>query len=125
MKGGAGLMTIQKLIDQLRAHPESERIGMIASHLGVVRGTSLSGERVSALEVSYDRDVVDRILNDTKKLEGIVDVAVELFEGKHDVGDEVLAVAVAGETREAVFPALVQTVDRLKSEAARKREYPA
>ena len=39
--------------------------------------------------------------------------------------DEVLAVAVAGETREAVFPALVQTVDRLKSEAARKREYPA
>jgi molybdopterin synthase catalytic subunit len=54
-----------------------------------------------------------------------VDVAVELFEGKHDVGDEVLAVAVAGETREAVFPALVQTVDRLKSEAARKREYPA
>ncbi|MGD8388093.1 MAG: molybdenum cofactor biosynthesis protein MoaE [Desulfobacteraceae bacterium] len=118
-------MTIQKLIDQLRAHPESDRIGMIASHLGVVRGTSLSGERVSALEVSYDRDVVDRILNDTKKLEGIVDVAVELFEGKHDVGDEVLAVAVAGETREAVFPALVQTVDRLKSEAARKREYPA
>jgi len=118
-------MTVQKLIDQLRAHPESDRIGMIASHLGVVRGTSLSGERVSALEVSYDRDVVEKILDDTRKADGIVDVAVALFEGKHAVGDEVLAVAVAGETREAVFPALVKTVDRLKAEAARKREFPA
>lgn len=118
-------MTVQRLIDRLRAHPESERIGMIASHLGVVRGTSLDGTRVSALEVSYDRSIVEAILNDTRKLNGIVDVEVELFEGKLSVGDEVLAVAVAGETREAVFPALVRTVDRLKAEASRKREFPA
>jgi molybdopterin synthase catalytic subunit len=33
-----------------------------------------------------------------------------------------MAVAVAGDIRENVFPALIQTVDRLKAEASKKKE---
>ena len=42
--------------------------------------------------------------------------------GKLKVGDEVMAVAVGGDTREHVFPALVKAVDRIKVEATKKRE---
>ena len=115
-------MAIHDLIEQLRAHPETARIGMIASHLGVVRGTSLDGRKVQEIDVVYDPDKVVSIINDTKNLKGIVDVLVEFHEGVLHVGEEILAVAVAGETRETVFPALIRTVDRIKAEAVRKRE---
>lgn len=117
-------MSMNALIERLRNHPESQRIGMIASHLGVVRGTSLQGFRVSEIEVFYNQDVLANIINDSRQLEGIVDVLVEISEGLLKVGDEILAVAVAGETREHVFPALIRTVDRIKAEAVRKREIP-
>jgi len=118
-------MSLERLIDRLRRHPESTRIGMIASHLGVVRGTSLKGFRVQAIEVTYDQDTVIEIINQSKAMDGIVDVLVETHGGRLEVGDEILAVAVAGETRESVFPALIRTVDRIKAEAVRKLEQPA
>jgi molybdopterin synthase catalytic subunit len=117
-------MGLQQMIERLRNHPESHRIGMIASHLGVVRGTSLKGFRVSGIDVAYDQADVKEIVNQSKALDGIVDVLVETYEGHLEVGDEILAVAVAGETRETVFPALMRTVDRIKAEAVRKRERP-
>lgn len=118
-------MGMDKLIDRLRQHPESRRIGMIASHLGVVRGSSLKGFRVSGIDVSYDSDRVNQIISDIKAVKGIVDVLVETHEGRLGVGEEILAVAVAGETREDVFPSLIRAVDRIKAEAVHKKELPA
>jgi len=116
-------MAIQDLIERLRAHPESERIGMIASHLGVVRGTSLDGSLVQGIDVMYDHDGLESIINDTRELDGIVDLLVEIYEGHLEVGQEILEVAVAGETREVVFPALINTVNRIKTEAVKKKEH--
>ena len=38
------------------------------------------------------------------------------------VGDEIMAVVVAGDIRENVFPALIDVVERLKSDASTKKE---
>jgi molybdopterin synthase catalytic subunit len=117
-------VSLDEMVGRLTAGPEAERIGMVASHLGVVRAFDLQGRAVMALEVSYDKALVGSIVNETKKLEGIIDVLVEFFEGRLEIGDPILCVAIAGETRRAVFPALTQTVDRIKSEAVKKREVP-
>ena len=53
---------------------------------------------------------------------GIIDVLVEVSGGTLKVGEEIMAVAVGGDTREHVFPALIQAVDRIKSEGSRKSE---
>ena len=53
---------------------------------------------------------------------GIVKVIVEVNEGHLNVGDEIMAVVVGGDTREHVFPALMSAVDRIKSECSRKKE---
>ena len=117
-------MDLQGMIEQLKNHPESKKIGMIASHLGVVRGTTRGGENVSEIDVGYNYENIDNIINYIKSLAGIVDVLVEVNEGRLRVGEEIMAVAVAGDIRENVFPALVETVDRIKKEASKKREYP-
>jgi molybdopterin synthase catalytic subunit len=118
-------MDLRGMIERLKAHPEYEKMGMIASHLGVVRGTSRDGQSVKGIEVIYDHDTVKNIVLDTKKLNGIVEVLVDTNEGYLKVGDDILAVAVGGDIRENVFPALVDTVNRIKKEAVKKKEVKA
>jgi molybdopterin synthase catalytic subunit len=115
-------MDLNKMIEKLKAHPDSEKIGMIASHLGIVRGVSRNGRDVSGIEVVYDHEIIDNIKNDIKKLPGIIEVLVDTNEGHLLVGDPILAVVVAGDLRENVFPALIEGVNRLKKEASKKKE---
>ena len=65
---------------------------------------------------------MQRIIEDIKKMPGIIEIAIEHGRGRLGVGEEVMAVAVGGDTREHVFPALIEAVDRLKREATNKRE---
>jgi molybdopterin synthase catalytic subunit len=116
-------MDIGKMIKILRGHPESRKIGMIATHLGIVRGTSRDGDKVTHVEVAFDRERIREIINHARNREGIIEVLVDTKEGRLKVGDDIMAVAVAGDIRENVFPALIHTVDRLKSEASKKKEF--
>ena len=116
-------MGLPGMIKRLKMHPDCEKIGMIASHLGVVRGTSRGGRRVREIQVNFDYKNIDKIIIDIKGMPGIVDVLVEVNEGRLKVGDEIMAVAVAGDIRENVFPALIKTVNRIKQEAGKKQEY--
>jgi molybdopterin synthase catalytic subunit len=116
-------MDIQEMITKLKKHPDSSKIGMIATHLGVVRGTSRDGKKVTEVKIRYDYDAMTDIINDIKNMDGIVEVIVNATEGELRVGDEILAVAVAGDIRENVFKALIEAVDRIKTESSRKEEY--
>jgi len=49
-------MDMNKMIDSLKKHPDFPKMGMIASHLGVVRGTSLNGRGVTGIEITYDQE---------------------------------------------------------------------
>jgi molybdopterin synthase catalytic subunit len=55
-------------------------------------------------------------------LSGIFEVLVETCDGRLNVGDDIMAVVVGGDTRENVFPALMDTVNRIKAEGAQKKE---
>jgi len=115
-------MDINRMIRTLKKRKDSARIGMIASHLGIVRGTSREGQKVRGIEVKYDQEAIQNIIEDIKRSDGIVDVLVKTNEGKLKVGDEILAVVVAGDIRENVFPALIKTVNRIKADASKKKE---
>lgn len=117
-------MDLSKMIQTLKEHPDYPKMGMIASHLGVVRGTSLSGERVNGIEIEFDQEEIKKIASKTKKVPGIVEVLIETAgTGRLAVGDDIMAVVVAGDTREHVFPALIDTVDRIKKHGAKKKEF--
>jgi molybdopterin synthase catalytic subunit len=115
-------MDINRMIMKLRRHPESAKIGMIATHLGLVRASSRKGDDVTCIEVAFDHERIRSVVEDARKLKGVIEVLVDTNEGRLKVGDEIMAVAVAGDIRENVFPVLIQTVDRLKAEASKKKE---
>ncbi|MBN1627848.1 MAG: molybdenum cofactor biosynthesis protein MoaE [Deltaproteobacteria bacterium] len=110
------------IIKKIRNHPDINKVGMIASHLGIVRGHSRDGKKVKAVEVIYDMDSLDDIIKDIKKLPGIVEALVEVKSGVLNVGDEVMYLAVGGDIRENVFPALIKGVDMIKKRAVKKKE---
>jgi molybdopterin synthase catalytic subunit len=115
-------MGINRMIQTIKKHPDYPKMGMIASHLGVVRETSLDGRKVTGIEIGSDRNVIDTIVSDIKEMPGIIEVLVEAREGTLKVGEEVMVVAVGGDTREHVFPALASAVDRIKKEGTTKKE---
>jgi len=115
-------MEKDKLLEEIRKHPEFNKIGMIVSHLGIVRGHSRNGKKVKAVEVSYDMAALNDIINDIKGMPGIVEAMVEVKSGVLKVGDEVMHLAVGGDIRENVFPALIKGVDMIKKNAAKKKE---
>jgi len=116
-------MDINQMIQTLKKNPEYSKMGMIASHLGVVRETSLDGSTVTGIEIESDRNTIDNIVHEIKSMSGIIDVQVEVGKGALKVGDDIMAVVVGGDTREHVFPALISAVDRIKKEGTKKREF--
>jgi molybdopterin synthase catalytic subunit len=115
-------MDLGAMIGKIRVHPDFHKVGMIASHLGVVRGHSLDGRGVKGVVVRYDAERLSAIVSEVKEMPGITEVLVETREGSLRVGDEVMAVVVAGDTRQHVFPALMEAVNRIKAEATAKEE---
>jgi len=115
-------MDLNKMIERVRRGTDPSKVGMITSHLGVVRRTSRDGREVTSIEVAYDQGALQAIVREIRKMPGIAEVLVETREGCLSVGEEILAVVVAGDIRENVFPALVNVVNRIKKEASRKKE---
>ena len=115
-------MDLNRIIKTVKEHPGYPKMGMIASHLGVVRGNSLNGRSVTGIEVIFEEGAIHKTISDIEKMPGIVKVIIETNEGSLNVGDEIMAVVVGGDTREHVFPALMTAVDRIKTECSRKKE---
>jgi molybdopterin synthase catalytic subunit len=122
IKNKGNKMEIEKIINKIKNHENSESIGMIASHLGIVRSFSRNGKDVEAVNVKYDMAALDNIINKIKKMTGIVEVVAEVNEGYLEVGDELMFVAVGGDIRENVFDALIEAVNQIKKQAAKKEE---
>ena len=115
-------MDLNRMVETLKANPNFHKAGMIASHLGIVRSFSRDGKAVSGVDVEFDNEKIDEIIRDIKSRPGIVDILIQTNSGHLEVGEEIVAVVVAGDIRENVFPALIDAVNRVKSEASTKKE---
>lgn len=99
------------------------KAGMILIHNGVVRDHSRDGRPVSAVDVEADRMRLDEIIRDAKKLPGVLAVDADIREGHLKVGDDVMLLGVAGDIRDNTISALALTLDRIKKEVTKKKEY--
>ena len=73
--------------------------------------------------IPKDNNVINsEIISEIKNLPGILEVLVEVKEGIFTVGEPIMAVAVAGDFREHVFPALEKLINSIKTKAVKKQE---
>jgi len=119
-------MDISKTIAQLKSRADfSEHVGMLLIHNGTVRSWSRKDRSVvKSIEVLPDHEKMRSIRDDFMQREGIYEIIVEANEGMLKPGDDLLFIIVAGDIRENVKPVLAELLDRIKSEAVRKREFP-
>lgn len=116
-------MDMNALIRRIKEHPDYPKVGMILCHNGVVRGTSRDGSPVSMVTVRADRQVIEEVVSGQKKRPGIIEILVEVGEGDLKVGDDLLAIVVAGDIREHVIPVLTDTLSLIKARGTKKTEY--
>lgn len=116
-------MRLQEIIDEIKGHPSAERIGMILSHTGIVRGSSRDGRRVRGLKVSVDYEKLEEIIEREKQAPGIIEIRVEIFDERSlAVGDEIMLLVVAGDIREHVVTVLERTLNAIKATVTTKSE---
>jgi molybdopterin synthase catalytic subunit len=73
--------------------------------------------------VRAKHEAIERIVAEQKKRPGIIEIIVDVNEGKLDVGDDVLAIVVAGDIREHVIPVLSDTLNLIKAQGTKKIEH--
>jgi molybdopterin synthase catalytic subunit len=115
-------MDLMEMMKKMRANPNFQKAGMVLVHNGVARNTSRDGRTVNELTVKSDREMLNEIVSLAKKRPGIIDVLAEVNEGTLRPGDDIMIVAVAGDFRENVFPALMDTVEEIKRKVTKKEE---
>lgn len=117
-------MDVNALIDQIKQRSDYAGVGMILCHNGVVRGTSRDGRPVSGLRVKVDRAKLDSVVAQHKKRPGITEILVEInADCDLKVGDDVMALVVAGDIRENVLATLSDALNAIKSTVTSKTEF--
>lgn len=117
-------MDVKPILDSIRSRPDFNRVGMILVHHGVVRGTSKDGRPVSGLTLSKDEKRLAEIIAKEKISPGIVDIRIEITDRTELVpGDDLMIIAVAGDIRENVIPALGRTLNAVKKTVTKKEEH--
>ena len=115
---------------EAKRHESAPKIGMYLTHNGVVRQSARAKVRqgaedtkpVTGMYFAYDREMVDGVIADTYKMEGIYYIKVWLNEGELTLGDDIMYVLVGGDIRPHVVDALQYLVGRIKSECVTETE---
>ena len=122
--------SMDQWLKEAKAHESAPKIGMYLTHNGIVRQSARSKVRqgdpnskpVSGMVFSYNADLVESVINDARKLEGIYYVRVWLNEGQLKLGDDIMYVLVGGDIRPHVVDALQYLVGRIKTECVKETE---
>ena len=117
-------MNIANMLNEIKRHPDFEKVGMILCHNGVVRATARDGRKVKGLKVAVDHAKLEQIINEQSQKPGIVNIQVNIVENKHlAVGDDIMHLIVAGDIRENVISTLKDTLDAIKTSVTDKTEF--
>ena len=117
-------MNIANLFDEIKRHPDFEKVGMILCHNGVVRATARDGRKVKGLKVAVDHAKLEQIIIEQSQKPGIVDIQVNIVENRNlAVGDDIMHLIVAGDIRENVISVLKDTLEAIKTTVTDKTEY--
>jgi molybdopterin synthase catalytic subunit len=113
---------IEQWLAEVKQKADSEGLGMILIHNGIVRGTSKQGKPVKGMNLSYDEEKLHRLVSEQKRKDGIVDIKVWINRGELKVGDDIMLVLVAGRFRSDVIPVFESLVATIKKEIVSELE---
>ncbi|NYT19421.1 MAG: molybdopterin synthase [Methanosarcinales archaeon] len=112
-------VTLDLLLKQIKETPGIEKVGGIGSFTGIVRVDN-EDFRTSQLEFeSYETAAaasIQKIREEIMQQEGIIDVLIHHKVGRIMPLEDIVYIVVAAGHRQQLFPALAETLERVKSE---------
>lgn len=125
-----GEVELARILDGFSRHPAYKEAGAVACFLGIVREDPVSESQAKVTHLEYEayEEVamkrMEEIRESIKNRSGVIDVSIHHVIDSLNVGEPSLFVAVLGRHRQDVFPALSETVERVKKEVPIwKKEY--
>ena len=115
---------IEQWLEEVKKNTDPDALGMILVHNGIVRGTSKGGKPVAGMNLSYDKQKLERAIREHKKREGIAEIRVWIGSGELHVGDDIMRVLVAGRFRTDVLPVFESLLSLIKNEIVNEHESP-
>ena len=117
-------------LQEAKAHESAPKVGMYLTHNGTVRQSAKAKARygeentkdVAGMLFSYDGEMVDAVIADTYKMDGIYYIKVWLNEGELAMGDDIMYALIGGDIRPRVVDALQYLVGRIKNECVVEKE---
>ena len=113
---------VDKWLEEIKQNADSEKLGMILIHNGIVRSTSKSGNPVRAMKLSYDQKRLDSVVPIFKQRPGVLEVKVWINSGALNVGDNIMFLLVAGRFKTDVLPTFEELLSLIKSEIVTEEE---
>lgn len=122
--------SMDQWLKDAKSDPVALEEGMFLVHNGLVRQTPRAkvrkgiddGSVVKAMDFSYDREKLDKVIDETYKMDGIFHVRVWLNEGRLELGDDIMYVLVGGDIRPHVIDALQFLVSKIKNDCVSEIE---
>lgn len=122
--------SINDWLKEAKNHPSAANVGMYLVHNGVVRETAKAKVRenatdtkpVKGMEFSYDKEKLEKVIEEGYQLPGIFYLKVWLNEGVLEVGDDIMYVLIGGDIRPNVVDALQTLVGKIKNECVVEKE---
>lgn len=122
--------SMDQWLKDAKSDPLALEEGMFLVHNGLVRQTPRAkvrkgiddGSVVKAMVFSYDREKLDKVIDETYKMDGIFHVRVWLNEGRLELGDDIMYVLVGGDIRPHVIDALQFLVSKIKNDCVSEIE---
>ncbi|HEX2965376.1 MAG TPA: molybdenum cofactor biosynthesis protein MoaE [Syntrophorhabdaceae bacterium] len=113
---------IEQWITEIKRDCNSQELGMILLHDGIVRATTKDGRQVRGMNLSYNKPLLASTIEKFRRREGIADVRVWINEGRLNIGDDIMKVCIAGRFRTDVLPALQELLTIIKKEIVHEEE---
>ena len=142
LQGGA-VPSLDRWLEEAKTDPDAPKCGMFLFHTGTVRATAKatvrpdtpgiphdglphncisSQPRVSAIDFSYDEDLVKAAVERCRRMPGIYYVRAWLNQGVIPVGGPLMLVLVGGDIRPNVMDALQSVVAEIKTACVSEKE---
>jgi molybdopterin synthase catalytic subunit len=109
-------------IREIKEKSDSQSLGMILVHNGVVRGSSKDGCTVQGMLLSYNKELLELTVQEMKTRDGIVEIKVWINEGELRVGDDIMYVLVAGRFRTDILPVFQELLTIVKTKIVDEKE---
>jgi molybdopterin synthase catalytic subunit len=116
---------IEAWIKEIKKNCNPDVLGMILVHNGIVRATAKDGKPVKAMKLSYDKDMLQDVMEKYKAEAGIAEIKVWINQGELQIGDDIMNVCVAGRFRTDILPVFQELLTIIKNEIVREEEVEA